>query len=53
MRAVVQYVLQMHDPELTRLVVRAIAGSVAELACEKFSSNVIEKCLTSGVGART
>ena len=48
---VVQYVLQDRDAEMTRRVVRAIRGDVADLACEKFSSNVIEKCLTSGVRA--
>jgi len=47
---VVQYVLQDRDAEMTRRVVRAIRGDVADLACEKFSSNVIEKCLTSGDG---
>ncbi|KAJ1622734.1 puf protein [Pavlovales sp. CCMP2436] len=45
---IVQYILQLHEAKLTRRVVHAITGSVAELACEKFSSNVIEKCLTSG-----
>jgi hypothetical protein len=48
---VVQYVLQLREAELTKAVVRAIQGTVAELACEKFSSNVVEKCLTAAVRA--
>jgi len=45
---VVQYILQLRDADLTRKVVQAVKGSIADLACQKFSSNVIEKCLTSG-----
>lgn len=44
---VVQYVLDLKSHELTLGVARALRGSFAELSVQKFSSNVIEKCLNS------
>ena len=43
---VVQYILDLKQPALTLQVARALEGSLAELSLQKFSSNVIEKCLT-------
>jgi len=45
---VVQYVLELRNPELTRGIGNALQGSFAELSLQKFSSNVIEKCLQAG-----
>jgi hypothetical protein len=45
---VVQYILDLKQPPLTRSVVHALRGGFAELSLQKFSSNVIEKCLKSG-----
>ena len=45
---VVQYILDLKQPALTLQVARALEGSLAELSLQKFSSNVIEKCLTCG-----
>ena len=45
---VVQYVLDLRRPELTRGIGQALQGSFAELSLQKFSSNVIEKCLQAG-----
>jgi len=47
---VVQYVLELKQPELTRSIARSLQGSFAELSLQKFSSNVIEKCLHAGDG---
>jgi len=47
---VVQYILELKHPKLTRSIARALQGSFAELSLQKFSSNVIEKCLQSGDG---
>lgn len=44
---VVQYVLDLKEHDLTLGVARALRGSFAELSVQKFSSNVIEKCLNS------
>ena len=44
----VQYILDLKQPPLTRAVVTALRGGFAELSLQKFSSNVIEKCLKSG-----
>ena len=45
---VVQYVLELRRPELTRGIGQALQGSFADLSLQKFSSNVIEKCLKAG-----
>jgi len=45
---VVQYILQLKQPQLTLAVATALQGGFAELSLQKFSSNVIEKCLKSG-----
>ena len=45
---VVQYVLELKRGELTRGIAQALQGSFAELSLQKFSSNVIEKCLQAG-----
>jgi len=43
---VVQYMLEMGDKEKnSKLVKNHILGRVTEFACNKFASNVIEKCL--------
>jgi hypothetical protein len=45
---VVQYVLDLKQIPLTLRVIQSLHGVVAELSLQKFSSNVIEKCLTCG-----
>eukprot|EP01063_Lacrimia_lanifica_P000144 TRINITY_DN1005_c0_g1_i1.p1 TRINITY_DN1005_c0_g1~~TRINITY_DN1005_c0_g1_i1.p1 ORF type:complete len:803 (+),score=194.47 TRINITY_DN1005_c0_g1_i1:270-2678(+) len=42
---VVQYVLDMHVEHVTLSVIQNFSGSLCELAMNKFSSNVIEKCI--------
>ncbi len=47
---VVQYVLELGQVDASRAVIRVLAGQFAELSMQKFSSNVVEKCLKlSGV----
>jgi hypothetical protein len=45
---VVQYVLELGQADASRAVLRRLAGSFAELSTQKFSSNVVEKCLKLG-----
>ena len=45
---VVQYVLDLNEPASTAAVVTALCGHVSSLAVQKFSSNVIEKCIAGG-----
>ena len=45
---VVQYVLELGHPEATTAVMLQLCGHYAELAQQKFSSNVVEKCLKLG-----
>ena len=47
---VVQYVLDLKSGPLAVGVARALKGCFVELSLQKFSSNVIEKCLNSGEG---
>ncbi|KAF2878427.1 armadillo-type protein [Massariosphaeria phaeospora] len=42
---VVQYVLDLNDPNFTNPLCIGFAGKIAELSKQKFSSNVIEKCI--------
>lgn len=42
---VVQYVLDLSIPRFTDAVVRQFVGNVCQLSVQKFSSNVIEKCI--------
>lgn len=42
---VVQYVLELGQPEASACVIQKLRGNLAELSLQKFSSNVIEKCL--------
>ena len=42
---VVQYILDLDDTHFTSTLCREFAGSVTGLSKQKFSSNVIEKCL--------
>ncbi|KAI9784088.1 MAG: hypothetical protein M1816_001060 [Peltula sp. TS41687] len=50
---VVQYILDLSDTSLTESVMRRFLGNVATLSKQKFSSNVIEKCIrTAGPGLR-
>ncbi|ESZ95034.1 hypothetical protein SBOR_4567 [Sclerotinia borealis F-4128] len=42
---VVQYILDLNEPIFTEPLVAMFAGRVAQLSKQKFSSNVIEKCL--------
>ena len=44
---VIQYILNLRDPEVCTLVGKQLLGSLLVLSKEKFSSNVIEKCLES------
>ena len=45
---VVQYVLDLNEPTSTSAIVTALCGHVSSLAVQKFSSNVIEKCVAAG-----
>lgn len=42
---VVQYILDLDDVKYTRPLCRSFSGKVAALSKQKFSSNVIEKCI--------
>ncbi|KAF2016549.1 ARM repeat-containing protein [Aaosphaeria arxii CBS 175.79] len=42
---VVQYILDLNDPSFTNPLCVGFASKVAELSKQKFSSNVIEKCI--------
>lgn len=42
---VVQYILDLNEPVFTEPLVAMFAGRVGQLSRQKFSSNVIEKCL--------
>ncbi|CAG8976315.1 hypothetical protein HYALB_00005721 [Hymenoscyphus albidus] len=42
---VVQYILDLNEPLFTEPLVRMFEGKVGQLSKQKFSSNVIEKCL--------
>lgn len=42
---VVQYILDLNEPLFTEPLVRMFQGKVGQLSKQKFSSNVIEKCL--------
>jgi hypothetical protein len=42
---VVQYILDLNEPVFTEPLVRMFQNRVAQLSKQKFSSNVIEKCL--------
>ncbi|KAF2180251.1 ARM repeat-containing protein [Zopfia rhizophila CBS 207.26] len=42
---VVQYILDLNDPSFTNPLCLGFQGKVAELSKQKFSSNVIEKCI--------
>ncbi|KAF2478649.1 hypothetical protein BDY17DRAFT_55974 [Neohortaea acidophila] len=44
---VVQYVLDLNEPMFTEPLCRSFAGNIAFLSKQKFSSNVIEKCIRS------
>ena len=44
----VQYVLDLNDAVSTAAIVSSLCGHVAALAVQKFSSNVIEKCVAMG-----
>ena len=44
----VQYVLNLGLPWASALVMTRLGGSIAELSMQKFSSNVVEKCLKLG-----
>jgi Pumilio-family RNA binding repeat len=45
---VVQYVLELGHPEASAQIMQQLFGHYAELAQQKFSSNVVEKCLKLG-----
>lgn len=42
---VVQYILDLNDPSFTNPMCLNFAGKVSELSKQKFSSNVVEKCI--------
>ena len=42
---VVQYVLDLDEPAFTEAITRQFLGSVRLLSAQKFSSNVVEKCI--------
>ncbi|KAH8101368.1 ARM repeat-containing protein [Cristinia sonorae] len=42
---VVQYILDLNDPRFSDAVIRQFTGNVCALSVQKFSSNVIEKCV--------
>lgn len=41
----VQYVLELKSLEINKLIGKRLLGSLLNLGREKYSSNVIEKCL--------
>ena len=45
---VVQYVLELGHPEATERIMDKLTGHYSDLAQQKFSSNVVEKCLKLG-----
>ncbi|KAJ8903959.1 hypothetical protein NDN08_000490 [Rhodosorus marinus] len=45
---VVQYVLELGDIGYTMEIIKRLQGHVGELSTQKFSSNVVEKCLQQG-----
>ena len=45
---VVQYVLELGHAEATSAIMTQLCGHYPELAQQKFSSNVVEKCLKLG-----
>ncbi|KAJ9460650.1 Pumilio domain-containing protein C6G9.14 [Diplonema papillatum] len=49
---VVQYVLEQDDKAATERVVCAFLGSIARLVRNKFSSNVVEKCIKLSTACR-
>lgn len=42
---VVQYILDLNDPNFTTPMCKSFQGKISELSKQKFSSNVIEKCI--------
>ncbi|KAF3161030.1 hypothetical protein TWF106_002013 [Orbilia oligospora] len=42
---VVQYILDLGEPELAEPMIHKFLGRIIELSMQKFSSNVIEKCI--------
>lgn len=44
----VQYVLELGHAEACSAVVRSLGGKFSELSMQKFSSNVVERCLKLG-----
>ncbi|KAF2826376.1 ARM repeat-containing protein [Ophiobolus disseminans] len=42
---VVQYILDLNDPKFTTPMCEGFQGKIVELSKQKFSSNVIEKCI--------
>ena len=42
---VVQYILDLNDNRFSDAVIRQFTGNVCALSVQKFSSNVIEKCI--------
>ena len=42
---VVQYILDLNDNRFSDAVIRQFMGNVCALSVQKFSSNVIEKCI--------
>ena len=44
---VIQYILNLRDPDISTIVGQELLGQLLLLSKEKFSSNVIEKCLES------
>jgi hypothetical protein len=42
---VVQYILDLNEPSFTTPLCQSFQGKIAELSKQKFSSNVIEKCV--------
>ncbi|KAG6402539.1 hypothetical protein SASPL_134735 [Salvia splendens] len=45
---VVQHLLEMEMPELTKYILRRFEGCFVSLSCNKYASNVVEKLLWSG-----
>ncbi|CAJ2511087.1 Uu.00g067120.m01.CDS01 [Anthostomella pinea] len=45
---VVQYIIDLNEPNFTEPLVREFSGKISQLSRHKFSSNVVEKCLRCG-----
>ena len=41
----VQHILGLKEPQITESLLRQLEGNYASLSCNRYGSNVVEKCL--------